>query len=168
MRTQQPAEDTQCSRRGARQHPPPEPAALGSRLHLWLPAFLPVASFALSSPPPPPRPAAEHSPRSAPAQAYSAVTGLSFDKLCETRLTLLRHPSVYMETSKTAGDLIWHLIRRRLTAVFVIFIRGKSGTLETTAVSPFLTLLRLKGLCSFHRSPGRLGAGKNIWPFRKV
>lgn len=166
MRTEQPAEHTQCSRRGAGQHPPPEPAAPGSRLYLWLPAFPPVASFTLS--PPPPHPTAEHSPCSAPAQAYSAVTGLSFDKLRETRLTLLRHPSVYTETSETAGDLIWHLIRPSLTAEFVIFIRGKSGTLETTAVSPFLTLSKLKGLRSFHRSPGRLGAGKNIWPFRKV
>ena len=170
MRRKQPAEAMLLSCQGAGRHPLPERAALGSRLHLWLPAFLPVASSVLSPPPPPPlhRPAAEHGPCSAPAQAYSAVTGLSFDKRHKTRLTLLRHPSVYMETSRTAGDLIWHLMRPSLTAVFVLFIRGESGTLETTAVSPFLTLSRLKGLRSFHCSPVSLGAGKQIWPFRKV
>lgn len=58
MRTKQPAEATQRSRRGPGQHPPPEPTAPSSRLHLWLLAFLPVASFVL----PPPHPAAELGP----------------------------------------------------------------------------------------------------------
>lgn len=160
MRTKQPAEHTLHSRQGAGQCLPSEFAAwvqnsecFGSQLSC--PLF--------------PSPSAPSTPNlGVPVQPYSAVKQLSFDKLHKTRLTLLRHPSVYTETSKTAGDLIWHLIRPSLTAAFVIFIRGKSGTLESTAVSPFLTLSRLKVLCSFHRSPGRLGAGNNIWPFQKV
>lgn len=160
MRTKQPAEHTLHSRQGAGQGLPPNSAAwvqnsacFGSQLSCLL--------F--------PSPSAPSTPNlGVPAQPYSAVMQLSYDKLHKTRLTLLRHPSVYTETSKTAGDLIWHLIRPSLTAVFVIFIRGKSGTLESTAVSPFLTLSRLKVLCSFHRSPERLGAGNNIWPFQKV
>lgn len=160
MRTKQPAEHTQRSRQGAGQHLPSESAAwVRTSSMVQLPASRPGA----------PLPSSSSSSSSAQgSRAHSAVTRLSFDKLRRTSLTLLRHPSVYAETSKTAGDLIWHLIRPSLTAVFVIFIRGKSGTLETTAVSPFLTLSGLKALCSFHRSPARPGAGDNTWPFRKV